>query len=233
MRTLVRRPKGRFTFSGLLSFVAIAGLALTVLLPRPDTPVVVEVDQVVTGSTRITVRMHSAQYKEELEALTRNIYFEARSLHFFDQAMVAHITLNRVRANKSYWGGNTIAGVVYHKRVHKNGRVVHMHSWTKDWPKGTHPKVYDEVAWKTAAFIAAYVLDGKFVPPAHLADADSFLNPRISDLRNVCEFKRNLIVLEEDADHHYYRAPRGPMDKLVLSVQPTPKECANTQVASR
>lgn len=236
MSTLVSRPKGRFSWSEALSLVAVALLALLVL-KQPTVQVVVH-DEVVTGSIQITVRPASKELtafeKEELECLERNIYFEARGLPVFHQAMKAYVTLNRVRANKSYWGGNTICGVVYHQIVHKSGRAVAMFSWTNLWPWGTKPKMADEVARLTAAFIARYVWEGKFIPPDHLVGADHFLNPRTSEPRNVCEFQRNLIPLEQEADHHYYRSPKNELDRLVLASQPVSAPCQKSQkIASR
>lgn len=227
MRTLVSRPKGRFCLSDLLSHLAIACLAAAVLFQSELS--VEKNDNLVTGSIQITVRPVSAEARafreKEILCLAHNIYFEARGLDPYDQALAAHSVVVRLEQNKKHLGGNTVCGVVYHTLVSSSGKVTAMYSWTLD----EDLRVTDYVAWQKALFIAEYVLDGKFTPPEHLRYMDHYLNPRTASQGNVCWFNKRLIPLERKGAHHYYRSPKNELDRLMLASQPTPLECEKTQ----
>lgn len=61
----------------------------------------------------------SPKYKESLNCLAKNIYFEARGEDYKEKIMVANVTINRVKDRKF---PNTICTVVYQKK---------QFSWTK------------------------------------------------------------------------------------------------------
>lgn len=109
--------------------------------------------------------------KNDLECLTRNIYYEARGEDHRGRVAVAHVTLNRVKTG--YWG-NTICKVVYAKK---------QFSWTlaKKLPR-PDSKLWaesEEVARKVLAghrirglsrslyYHATYIKDPNWADPAH------------------------------------------------------------------
>ena len=111
--------------------------------------------------------------KNDLDCLTKNIYYEARGEDHRGRVAVAHVTLNRVKTG--YWG-NTICKVVYAKK---------QFSWTlaKKLPR-PDSKVWaesEEVARKVLAghrvrglqkslfYHAIYIKDPKWADPAHHA----------------------------------------------------------------
>lgn len=111
--------------------------------------------------------------KNDVECLTKNIYYEARGEDHRGRVAVAHVTLNRVKTG--YWG-NSICKVVYAKK---------QFSWTlaKKLPR-PDSKVWaesEEVARKVLAghrvrglskslyYHATYIKDPKWADPAHEA----------------------------------------------------------------
>lgn len=61
----------------------------------------------------IQVKEHVKYTKNDLDCLTKNIYYEARGEDYRGKYAVAHVTLNRVKTG--YWG-NTVCKVVYAKK---------------------------------------------------------------------------------------------------------------------
>jgi len=111
--------------------------------------------------------------KNDLDCLTKNIYYEARGEDHRGRVAVAHVTLNRVKTG--YWG-NTICKVVYAKK---------QFSWTlaKKLPR-PDSKLWaesEEVARKVLAghrvrglqkslfYHATYIKDPNWADPAHEA----------------------------------------------------------------
>lgn len=82
--------------------------------------------------------------KNDLDCLTKNIYYEARGEDLRGRVAVAHVTLNRVKSG--YWG-NTICKVVYAKK---------QFSWTlaKKLPRP------DSKVWAESEEVARKVLAG-------------------------------------------------------------------------
>lgn len=82
--------------------------------------------------------------KNDLDCLTKNIYYEARGEDHRGRVAVAHVTLNRVKTG--YWG-NTICKVVYAKK---------QFSWTlaKKLPRP------DSKLWAESEEVARKVLAG-------------------------------------------------------------------------
>ena len=61
----------------------------------------------------IEVKEHVKYTKNDVECLTKNIYYEARGEDHRGRVAVAHVTLNRLKTG--YWG-NSICKVVYAKK---------------------------------------------------------------------------------------------------------------------
>uniref|UniRef100_A0AC34GIF6 Uncharacterized protein n=1 Tax=Panagrolaimus sp. ES5 TaxID=591445 RepID=A0AC34GIF6_9BILA len=47
----------------------------------------------------------------DMDVLIKTVFMEARGESTEGQAAVTYVIVQRARLNKSYWGGNTIAGV--------------------------------------------------------------------------------------------------------------------------
>jgi spore germination cell wall hydrolase CwlJ-like protein len=92
----------------------------------------------------IQVKDHVKYTKNDLECLTKNVYYEARGEDTAGKFAVAHVTINRLKTG--YWG-NSICRVVYAKK---------QFSWTmaKKLPRP------DSQAWAESEDIARKVLTG-------------------------------------------------------------------------
>ena len=164
-----------------------------------------------------------------LIALAKNVYWEALAANEpeLSARMVAHVTVERAKAKKSYWGGSDIHDVVYARKAKKNGGMVCQFTWTCKAAAKKEPGV--SAKWELAMQIAREELAGKFTPPAQLAGATSYLNPKYSGRSNICEFKTRLILLgkaEPESQHVFYRDPKGAIDKLVLPKRADVPECS-------
>ena len=92
----------------------------------------------------IQVKEHVKYTKNDLDCLTKNIYYEARGENTSGKFAVAHVTVNRLKTG--YWG-NSICKVVYAKK---------QFSWTlaKKLPRP------DSKLWAESEQIARKVLAG-------------------------------------------------------------------------
>lgn len=91
---------------------------------------------------------------EELTCLAQNVWYEARGSSVEDKLAVAHVTMNRVRADR--WA-DTICGVVWAPR---------QFSWTHD---GRSDRVHlgnpiDQGAWEETVIVALAVAYGTHAP---------------------------------------------------------------------
>ena len=167
--------------------------------------------------------------ERELIALAKNVYWEALAANEpeLSARMVARVTTERAKAKKSYWGGSDIHDVVYARKTKSNGITVCQFTWTCKAAAKKEPGV--SAKWELAMQIAREELAGKFTPPPQLAGATSYLNPKYSGRRNICEFKTRLVLLgkaEPESQHVFYRDPQGTIDKLVLPKRESVEECS-------
>ena len=90
-----------------------------------------------------TIKTSVIEIKQQLECLTRNIYWEAASEPFEGKVAVAQVTMNRMQSGKF---PNTVCGVVHQKSVFYN-KVVCQFSWlceTQQYTKPVYAKYYKE-----------------------------------------------------------------------------------------
>jgi spore germination cell wall hydrolase CwlJ-like protein len=90
-----------------------------------------------------TVKTSATEIKQQLECLTRNIYWEAASEPFEGKVAVAQVTMNRMNSGKF---PDTVCGVVHQKSVFYN-KVVCQFSWlceTQHRAKPIYAKYYKE-----------------------------------------------------------------------------------------
>ena len=135
------------------------------------------------------------QYSQNLQCLTHLLYVEARGMEAEAQYDVAHSVMNRVEANRSYFGGNTVCGVVYYSQ----GGVRQYSGVSRDFGK---PE--DVESWKRSMVIARDVLTRKVVPTGAMTDALYYLNPRYSSPGSVAWFRANLRQVGTSGAHVFY-----------------------------
>ena len=92
---------------------------------------------------------------EELECMTKNIYFEAALESTAGKLAVAQVTMNRVRSD---YYPNTVCSVVYQGKHYENGFPIRdrcQFSWYCD---GKHDEPFKGSMWKESQEVAKYVL---------------------------------------------------------------------------
>jgi spore germination cell wall hydrolase CwlJ-like protein len=94
----------------------------------------------------------AAEQTQQLECLTRNIYWEAASEPFEGKVAVAQVTLNRMQSGKF---ADSVCGVVYQKNVFYE-KVVCQFSW---YCEGNHKmKPIHKPLWRESEEVAKKVL---------------------------------------------------------------------------
>ena len=101
----------------------------------------------------------AAQVSQELECLTRNIYWEASGEPFVGKVGVAQVTMNRVSSGKF---ADSVCGVVYQKNVFYQ-KVVCQFSWYCENNHRIRP--VDPVTWSESHEVAKKVLLENFRLP--------------------------------------------------------------------
>ena len=104
---------------------------------------------------KITFEASVLMDPQELECMSKNIYFEAALESTAGKLAVAQVTLNRV---KSQYYPNTVCTVVYQGKHHQNGFPVRdrcQFSWYCD---GKHDEPNKGKMWKESKDVATYAL---------------------------------------------------------------------------
>ena len=120
-----------------------------------------------------TVVVHS---EDEIECLSKAIYFEARGSNLADQAAVADVILNRVDSNRY---PNTICKVVKQGRYWKGNPIKHQCQFSF-WCDGKSDRMLDLDAKASATMLAVQVAKfGKFrgVSEGSLMYHANYVNP--------------------------------------------------------
>ena len=146
----------------ILSFSAVLKTGTVNEIWQPTLAVGVE-SQVIKpiaqrGLVPIPLSQHLAQPlldPQELECMSKNIYFEAAVESTAGKIAVAQVTMNRVRSSRF---PDTICKVVYEGRHHASGhpkRDMCQFSWYCD---GKHDNPNESLAWRKSQEVAEYVI---------------------------------------------------------------------------
>lgn len=112
------------------------------------------------ASEPVTQHASVQERMQQLDCLTRNIYWEAATEPFEGKVAVAQVTLNRVESGRF---ADSVCGVVYQKNVFYE-RVVCQFSW---YCEGTHRvKPVHAPAWRESEEVAKRVLFEGFRLPS-------------------------------------------------------------------
>ena len=134
----------------------------------------------------------------ELYCLTLAIYFEGGSTRESEtgQRHIARVITERARADRPYWGGNTICGVVFYKRsktcqfsfaclplarrtAKKNGLWYQSEAIARDALSGGNEETDDSIRY--------------------------YMNAELSALKNVCAFRKEFVPVVRAGRHEFFR----------------------------
>lgn len=135
------------------------------------------------------------KYSQSLQCLAQLVYVEARGMEEQAQYDVAHSVMNRVAANRQYFGGDTVCGVVYYTQsgVRQYSGVSREFRMPEDWE-----------AWRRSTVVARNVLTGKVVPEGAMREALYYLNPKYSSAGSKVWFRANLKQVGSSGSHLFY-----------------------------
>ena len=126
--------------------------------------------------------------KNDYDTLKATIYAEARGEIRDGQIAVAHVILNRARANKPYWGGSTIAGVC-------------RHPWQFEcWNNKNEIVIDDHAAYASIEEWLPNVLNG--ITNDMTNGCDHYNNPQ----KENADWVKNVEYVMDIGNHRFYRS---------------------------
>jgi hypothetical protein len=133
----------------------------------------------------------------------KGIYWETRSQSFDGMWAASYVMHNRAKANRSYWGGKTLCGVVY-QIDDKTAQF----SWVLDreLTKREPSSFEDKTAWQMSV-LAARLVEWTGYSLRGFEEATSYMNPSIADPKQRCWFYEHLVSLGFVGDHEFFREP--------------------------
>jgi spore germination cell wall hydrolase CwlJ-like protein len=131
--------------------------------------------------------------QDELECMTKTIYYEAANESFEGRMAIAQVILNRTR-DKQY--PNTVCGVIYQKADTAKGPVYQF-----SWAGQEHdPSEINQYTWEEARYIARKALTNKVAHAKLAADKCEWYH---ADYVNP---KWNLVKIAKIGHHIFYKA---------------------------
>lgn len=134
----------------------------------------------------------------ELYCLTLGIYFEGGSTFEPEMGLrhIARVITERAKADRPYWGGKTVCGVVFYSR----GKVCQFSFACLPEARRT-PR--QNALWEQAEAIAKDALDGRNEVPDPLIRY--YMNEELSALKNVCAFRKEFVPVVRAGRHEFFR----------------------------
>lgn len=134
----------------------------------------------------------------ELYCLTLAIYFEGGSTREPEvgQRHIARVITERARADRPYWGGNTICGVVFYKRSKTCQFSFACLPLARRTPKKNE-------LWHQSAAIARDALTGRNDETDE--SIRYYMNAELSALKNVCAFRKEFVPVVKAGSHEFFR----------------------------
>jgi hypothetical protein len=151
-----------------------------------------------TGRAPIQIQSRDIIAETDRYCLTLAIYFEGGSTFEpeIGQRHIARVITERAKANRSYWGGNTICGVVFYKR-----KGVCQFSFA--CLPLAHRTPRKNVLWQGSEAVAMDALEGRNDDPD--ASIRYYMNAELSALKNVCAFRKQFVRVTKAGTHEFFR----------------------------
>ena len=197
----------------LASALALAGPAYALPMPVPEPAPAVEDAPVVSRDVFA---------ETELYCLTLALYFEGGSTREpeFGLRHIARVITGRAEADRPYWGGKTICGVVFHQ-----GRGLCQFSFACLPLARRTPKTNG--MWRLSEEIAQDALAGRNDDPDE--SIRYYMNPRLSNLKYVCLFRKEFVPVVDAGTHEFFReATSKERAELARS---NPRDCQRYEAA--
>jgi hypothetical protein len=169
----------------------------------------------VTDSGRVPIDIQTRDVVAETDryCLTLAIYFEGGSTFEpeIGQRHIARVITERAKADRRYWGGNTICGVVFYK----SKGVCQFSFACLPMARRTPRK---NVLWQASEAVAVDALEGRNGDPD--ASIRYYMNEKLSALKNVCAFKKEFVPVTKAGTHEFFREASAEERKALAKTNP-------------
>lgn len=169
----------------------------------------------VSEPTRVPIEIQTRDVVAEtdLYCMTLAIYFEGGSTFEpeIGQRHIARVITERAKAGRSYWGGNTVCGVVFYKRK----GVCQFSFACLPIARRTPRK---NVLWHASEAVARDALAGRNGDPD--ASIRYYMDPRLSALKNVCAFRKEFVPVTKAGRHEFFREATAEERKALAKTNP-------------
>jgi hypothetical protein len=176
------------TITAALAFsIVLSSVAYAKLVPVPE-----------PGRVPIDIQSRDVVAETDRYCLTLAIYFEGGSTYEpeIGQRHIARVITERAKANRRYWGGNTICGVVFYKAK----GVCQFSFACLPMARRTPRK---NVLWQASEAVAVDALEGRNGDPD--ASIRYYMNAELSALKNVCAFRKEFVRVTKAGTHEFFR----------------------------
>jgi spore germination cell wall hydrolase CwlJ-like protein len=169
-----------------------------------------------TGRAPIEIQSRDIVAETNRYCLTLAIYFEGGSTFEpeIGQRHIARVITERAKADRRYWGGNTICGVVFYK----SKGVCQFSFACLPMARRTPRK---NVLWQASEAVATDALEGRNGDPD--ASIRYYMNEKLSALKNVCAFKKEFVPVTKAGTHEFFR--EASAEERAVLAKTNPEAC--------
>ncbi|MBX9829503.1 MAG: cell wall hydrolase [Xanthobacteraceae bacterium] len=189
-------------------------LAASILLAGSAYAKLISVSE--TGRAPIEIQSRDVVAETERYCLTLAIYFEGGSTFEpeIGQRHIARVITERAKADRRYWGGNTICGVVFYK-----SKGVCQFSFACLPMARRTPK--KNLLWHASEAVAVDAIEGRNDDPD--ASIRYYMNEELSALKNVCAFRKEFVPVAKAGRHEFFR--EATADERATLAKTNPEAC--------
>ena len=143
-------------------------------------------------------RSRDIVYETDLYCLALAVYFEGGSTDETEEGQrhIAHVVVERAKANRKIWGGNKICDVVFYKR----GKVCQFSFACLAIEKRT---ARGGKAWRYSMEIARDEIEGRSGLEDRLLRY--YMNAELTPPKNACRFRKEFVPVVQVGRHEFFR----------------------------
>jgi hypothetical protein len=133
----------------------------------------------------------------ELYCLALGLYFEGGSTGESDtgQRHIARVITERANANRPYWGGKTICGVVFYQRKLCQFSFACL-PLARRTPRNNH-------LWRHSFALAQEAIEGRNHEPDR--SIRYYMNEKLSNPKYACVFRKEFVPVVQAGTHEFFR----------------------------
>ncbi len=156
------------------------------------------IDQPKTSLTDVFLRDRNITAESNHYCLALAVYFEGGSTEETEEGQrhIAHVVVERARANRRVWGGSNICDVVFYKRGNVCQFSFACLPLAKRTVRGGH-------LWSFSRQIAREELEGRNAVEAKFIRY--YMNASLTPAKNACRFRKEFVPVVQVGRHEFFR----------------------------